>query len=82
MDPNSVAPWAEHGILGLVIGALFIALFAIVKWLIGHIDNQSEKHREERREWREAAERITKDVEASSNTLSDGIKELINKLGA
>jgi hypothetical protein len=61
---------------------LFIALFAIVKWLIGHIDNQSEKHREERREWRESAERITKDVEASSNTLSEGIKELINKLGA
>ena len=82
MDPSSVAPWAEHGILGLVIGALFVALFAIVKWLIGHIDNQSEKHREERREWREAAERITKDVEASSNVLSDGIKELINKLGA
>ena len=82
MDPSNVAPWAEHGILGLVIGALFVALFAIVKWLIGHIDNQSEKHREERREWRESAERITKDVEASSNTLSEGIKELINKLGA
>lgn len=82
MDPSSVAPWAEHGILGLVIGALFVALFAIVKWLISHIDNQSEKHREERREWREAAERITKDVEASSNVLSDGIKELISKLGA
>ena len=82
MDPSNVAPWAEHGILGLVIGALFVALFAIVKWLIGHIDHQSEKHREERREWRESAERITKDVEASSNTLSEGIKELINKLGA
>ena len=82
MDPSNVEPWAEHGILGLVNGALFVALFAIVKWLIGHIDNQSEKHREERREWRESAERITKDVEASSNTLSEGIKELINKLGA
>lgn len=76
MDPSSISKWAEFGLAGLVIFALFVALFFIVKWLISHIDKQAEAHREERKEWRDQTTAVSDKINASVDQLNDSIKEL------
>ncbi|MEO1530279.1 MAG: hypothetical protein AAFX06_33220 [Planctomycetota bacterium] len=54
---TDVSPWAQFGLAGLVIAALFGVLGLIVKWAVGHITSQATTHREERAEWRASDER-------------------------
>ena len=70
--------WEEFGLAGLVIGALFAALFIIVKWLINHIDKQAETHREERAEWRESSTGVVEKVDSSVKDLHTGITQLVD----
>lgn len=69
--------WSDYGLAGLVIGALFAALFVIVKWLIGHIDRQADRHREERSEWRTQHDEVAKRVEKATEQIGLGIRELV-----
>lgn len=51
---NTGLSWSEHGLPGLVIGALFTALFLLLRM---NRDDRSETrklHKEERKEWQES----------------------------
>lgn len=75
---ENVSHWAEFGLAGLVIAALFGALFVIVKWLIAHIDKQAETHRAERHEWQAQSGAVAERVEKATEEISQGIKELVS----
>ncbi len=51
-----LSEWKEFGLAGIVIGALFVILGVIVRWLVAHIDKQATEHRTERSEWRTSSE--------------------------
>ena len=80
IEDNVLMRWSEFGLAGLVIGVLFAALFVIVKWLIAHIDKQAERHATERTEWRKSSDAIASRVEKSVDEISNGIKELVDKI--
>lgn len=67
MDAETITRWSEFGLAGIVIGALFFALFIIIKWLINHVERISERHSQERREW-----------DAAVSQLNETIKDLID----
>ena len=79
MSPDNIAHWSEFGLAGLVIAVLFAALFVVVKWLIGHIDKQAERHHQERAEWRESSGDVAEKIEKAVAEVSNGIKTLIDR---
>lgn len=76
----AISEWSQFGLAGLVIGALFVVLMIIVRWLVSYIDKQSTIHRDERKEWREEniAGRVEyqRSVERSVEALERSISEL------
>lgn len=56
--------WAEYGLGGLVILALFVFLF----WI-------SRQHRDERKEWRQDAERRDDKLTSALGDLKDAVKD-------
>lgn len=81
MEGPALAPWAEFGLAGLMIGALFFTLILIVKWMIRQTEAMAETHREERREWRDSAREERRDTSdkmaATVGELTRAIQELI-----
>lgn len=51
---NAGLTWSQHGLPGLVIGALFTALFLIMKMNRDERTEARSLHKEERKEWTES----------------------------
>ena len=69
---TSINEWGKHGILGLVIFALFALVFFLGKWMLAHADKQvdhigeqSVRHADERKEWRDAQDHLVARVETA-----------------
>jgi len=84
---NATKSWAEHGLAGLVIFALFCVLVVLVKWLVNHIDKQQaefrserdmrcEAHSSEREEWRQQSKESTDKFEMAVRDLNESIRSL------
>lgn len=54
-ETAAALPWAQFGLAGLVIGALFAVLWHFMKQHREEREKTSESHRDERREWRAEA---------------------------
>lgn len=67
------SPWAEFGLTGLVIGALFAAIVVIVRGGLIHVDKIHTSHREERKEWRD-------DIAARQAQTDNVIKDLTSAI--
>ena len=78
--------WAQFGLAGLVIFALFTALVTIVIFTIKRLDKidkrntdayltQSSEHRTERREWREGSNRQADRFENALNNIAIGMRD-------
>jgi len=61
--------WAEYGLAGLVILALFTAIGFLIRWLVKHMDDRAAAHRNERLQWTEKTEKVMSE-------LTDVIKEV------
>jgi hypothetical protein len=71
-----IAPWANYGLSGLVIGALFITIWAIGKQGLLHI---LDMHREERQEWREMMKNLVEKNDEAINKLADAVNSMNNR---
>lgn len=79
-----IDPWAQFGLAGAVIGALFLVLWKIVKYGTDKYDVLDKRHtesiekmvaghRDERKEWRDHSEQSTARLEAA-------FKDVTNRL--
>jgi hypothetical protein len=78
VDP--INSWAQFGLAGLVIFALFSVLVIIVKWLVAHIDKQAEEHRKERTEWSDKDDKKSTEFRQTIDTTVDKFTNTIRDL--
>lgn len=93
-----IGPWAQFGLAGLVISALFGVLFWLLRRVLDQFDEvdkrhakaikdqqttndtakttQDDAHRDERKEWREQAEKSNDRVESALRDLTVAIQHL------
>lgn len=83
---GSAKEWAEFGLAGLVIGALFVVCGYVVRWALNQTKILSDLHRdereemrtearEERREWSAAQARRDERMDAALSELTGAIRE-------
>lgn len=75
-----MAPWANFGLAGMVIGALFITLWAVGRSILLKI---LEMHQAERKEWRDTFQAVCAQFDArhqESNEVARKLTEAIAKL--
>ena len=67
--------WAEFGLPGLVIFALFASIFFIVKTGLTSITKINDSHKDERKEWRSEATARQESTNVVIKELSEAIKD-------
>lgn len=65
LPPPSSFSWAEFGLAGAVIGALFFTLWFLLRL-----------HKDERKEWKDDAGKRDEQVTTVINKLTDAVKDL------
>ena len=75
MAQETIGDWSQFGLAGAVIGALFFSLVLVIRWMVGHIDKQAERHHSERSEWRTENKDIVARVEKATGEVAEGIQE-------
>lgn len=70
MNITNVGEWAQFGLGGLVIAALFALLWKIVHGALGRFDTVMSEHRKERDEWRRSSEQRDDKLERALHELS------------
>ena len=75
-----VNPWAQFGLAGLVIGALFFVLVLIVKWLVSHIDKQAETHKQERADWTSSTDKKSEEFRQTTEKVVDQFTTTIKEI--
>lgn len=68
-----ITPWANFGLPGMVIGALFLTLWAIGKSILLKI---LDMQREERKEWREAVVAMTQETNEVIRGLTSAVQDM------
>ena len=71
--PLDISPWTSFGLPGMVIGALFLTLWAIGKSILLKI---LDMQREERKEWREAVVNMTTETNAVIRELTAVVQDM------
>lgn len=82
--------WAQFGLPGLVIFALFIVLIFTIWYLVSRVDKMSESnnktvttladnHKQERDEWRKESSEQMKEFRFALQRLADGLYDLKRK---
>lgn len=66
---SSGFPWAEFGLAGAVIGALFLFIWKVLA-----------DHKEERKQWRESIEKISTSHDGTTKEMSDKFIALHEKM--
>lgn len=75
---NDPQTWSQFGLSGLVIGALFFILWRVATGALSRFDTVINDHRQERKEWRESAERRDGNLEKALQEVAREIRE-VNK---
>lgn len=70
---DAIGPWQNFGLAGMVIGALFLTLWATGKSVLIKL---LEMHRDERKEWIEAFNAQAKQFDARQAESNEVIREL------
>lgn len=73
---NEVSPWAEYGLVGLVLFALFSLLVWVVRGIVAHLDTAEARHRDERREWKREADTREEKLRFVVDKLADAVRDL------
>jgi hypothetical protein len=70
---DAMKPWADFGLTGLVIGALFVTLWATGRSILLRI---LEMQKDERREWIESFKLVTQQIDLRQQESNEVIRDL------
>lgn len=76
MKFSHVEEFAQFGLAGLVILALFFVLYQLINGAMKRYDSVMSEHRSERKEWRESEDKRSERMDRTLNELTASIRRI------